>query len=193
MLELCFPLFLCYLKKPQGFSLAMYVKYLSPELQQHVPALPQSSLFSSPQAHVDASPLVSQEEREWEHFPASQCSHFSSSSYLLLPAFPPTLYLFQVPSHGCLCPRYGLHSEVKEQWRRCCSHLVWGFFLLPTRRDQAVPQHSYEEEAGIIPPSPDLPASQYRALLKFCQILWNQQMKGNVSARKFWVCMITKE
>lgn len=77
MLKLCFSLFLCYLKKLQGSSQLMNVKYLSPELQQHVPGLSQSSLFSSPQAHVDASPLVSQEEREREHLPASQCSHFT--------------------------------------------------------------------------------------------------------------------
>lgn len=64
VLELCFPLFLYYLKKSQDSSLLMYVTYLSPELQQDVAALLQSSLFSSTQAHVDASPLVSREERE---------------------------------------------------------------------------------------------------------------------------------
>lgn len=64
-----------------------------------------------------------------------------------------------------------------KKWGRCCSHLVGGCSFC--QQDQAVPEHIYGAEVGIIPPSPDLPAHSNAPLLKFCQILWNQQLKDD--------------
>lgn len=70
-----------------------------------------------------------------------------------------------------------------------------GLFLLPTRRGQAIPQHSYGGEVGIIPPSPDLPASQYTAMLLLLSSLnpLKSGDEGHNATVLFWVCVTTKE